>query len=59
MFIIVYTNEIFYDSTRVRTRNISFRLFNFYLSVYTSFLHKIYIKVLIPLTQSECIIIVW
>lgn len=31
MFIIVYTNEIFYDSTRVRTRDISFRLFNFHL----------------------------
>ncbi len=40
MFIIVYTNEIFYDSIRVRTRNISFRLFNFYLSTYTNFYIK-------------------
>lgn len=40
MFIIVYTNEIFYDSVRVRTRNISFILFNFYLSYYTNFYIK-------------------
>lgn len=40
MFIIVYTNEIFYDSVRVRTRNISFILFNFYLSDYTNFYIK-------------------
>lgn len=40
MFIIVYTNEIFYDSARVRTRNIPFRLFNFRLSYYTNFYIK-------------------
>lgn len=40
MFIIVYTNEIFYDSTRVRTRNISFILFNFHLLSYTNFYIK-------------------
>lgn len=40
MFIIVYTNEIFYDSVRVRTRNIPLRLFNFHLSYYTNFYIK-------------------
>lgn len=37
MFIIVYTNEIFYDSVHVRIWNIPLRLFNFHLSAYTFF----------------------